>query len=149
VASEFKVVPTSIQPFIMSAIVSKAFLMLPCCTPSSSSLVTFSRLPLLDFDPGWSAASLLLQWDISSYLFPRASPKRLPPFPVRAVPGVDQLILEQQEKRTHQVTKKRGQAKGEEEPGFVVRHQGMNFVELARFIAALKKNSGQPPFTVC
>lgn len=52
----------------MSAIVSKAFLMLPCCTPSSSSLVTFSRLPLLDFDPGWSAASLLLQWDISSYM---------------------------------------------------------------------------------
>ena len=54
VASEFKVVPTSIEPLIMRAIVSKAFLKLLCCALSSSPLDMFFPFPLLDFAPGWS-----------------------------------------------------------------------------------------------
>ena len=66
---------------------------------------------------------------------PEPSPKVCLPFLPKLSPGVDQLILEQQENRTHQVTEKRGQAKGKEEPGFVVLR--------VRSVNVLKENSFQ------
>ena len=47
-------------------------------------------------------------------------PKVCLPRPAEVSGGVDQLVLEQQENRPHQVTEKRGQPKGKEEPGLVV-----------------------------
>ena len=63
---------------------------------------------------------------------PKLPPKVCLPFPSQLSPGVDQLVLEQQEKRPSQMTEERGQAKGEEEPGLVVL--------VAKFINALKEN---------
>ena len=63
---------------------------------------------------------------------PEPPPKVCLPFPSQLSPGVDQLILEQQERRPSQVTEKRGEAKDEEESGSVV--------IVARFIKAVKEN---------
>ena len=51
---------------------------------------------------------------------PKPPPKVCLPFPSQPAPGVNQLVLQQQEERPSQMTEKRGQAKDEEKPGFVV-----------------------------
>ena len=51
--SKFELVPTSMDPFIMNAIVCRAFLKSPLCSSPSWSLVTVSLSALLDLAPGW------------------------------------------------------------------------------------------------
>ena len=52
--SKFKWFSTSIEPFMMEAIVSRAFLKLSCCTFLSSPQGAFSNVAHLDLSPGCS-----------------------------------------------------------------------------------------------